>query len=128
MYALITIFYVSLLAMIAMVAFKRHEALTGVPSFVSKVGAGSDHVFQAAYSTVRHGLSYINRRTFIALVQWLAFHVLKFFRTLYVEIKHRFISTDHGKKLIDAVRGRGEVSTHGASFFLRNIAADGKHS
>jgi len=128
MYALISIFYISLLAMIAMVALKRHEVRTGVPSLVSKVGAGSDHVFQAVYSTVRHGLSYVNRRTLIALSQWLAFHVLKFFRTLYVEIKHRFISTDHGKKLIDAVRGRGEVSDHGASFFLRNIAAEGKRS
>jgi len=126
MYALISIFYISLLAMIAMVALKRHEARTGVPSLVSKVGAGSDHIFHAAYSTVRHGLSYFNRRTFIALVQWLAFHILKFFRTLYVEIKHRFISTDHGKKLIDAVRGRGEVSDHGASFFLRQIAVDSK--
>ena len=113
--------------MIAMVAFKRHEVKTGIPSFASKVGAGSDHVFQSVYSAVRRGLSYVNRRTFIALAQWLAFHVLKFFRTLYVEIKHRFISTDHGKKLIDAVRGRGEVSDHGASFFLRNIAAEGKH-
>ena len=126
MYALISIFYISLLAMIAMVAFKRHEARTGVPSFVSKAGAGSDHVFQAAYSAVRHGLSYVNRRTVVALAQWLAFHVLKLFRTLYVEVKHRFISTNHGKKLIDAVRGRGEVSDHGASFFLRQIAVDSK--
>ena len=128
MYTLITIFYISLLAMIAMVAFKRHEVRTGVPSLVSKIGAGSDHVFQSVYSAIRHVLSYVNRRTFVALVQWLAFHVLKFFRTLYVEIKHRFISTHHGKKLIDAVRGRGELSDHGASFFLRNIAAEGKHS
>ena len=128
MYTLITIFYVSLLAMIAMVAFKRHEVKTGTPSFVSRVGAQSDHVFQAIFSVIRRVLAYFNRRTFVALVQWLAFHVLKFFRTLYVEIKHRFISTHHGKKLIDAVRGRGELSDHGASFFLRNIAAEGKHS
>ena len=128
MYTLISIFYFSLLAMIAMVAFKRHEVKTGNPSLVSKAGAQSDHIFQAVYTCVRHGLSYFNRRTFVALIQWLAFHVLKFLRTLYVEIKHRFISTDHGKKLIDAVRGRGEVEHHGASFFLRKIAAEGKHS
>ena len=54
--------------------------------------------------------------------------ILKASRTLYVEIKHRFISTTHGKKLIDAVRGRGEVSVHGASFFLRHLAADSKRS
>ena len=114
--------------MAAMVLLKRHEVKTGFPSIVSKVGAGSDHVFQAVYSTIRHGLSYLNRRTFIAVLQWLAFHVLKLFRTLYVEVKHRFISTTHGKKLIDAVRGRGELSDHGASFFLRHIAAEGKHS
>ena len=128
MYTLISIFYVSLIGMAVMVLLKRHEVKTGSPSLVSKIGAGSDHIFQAAYSAVRHGLSYVNRRTFMALAQWLAFHVLRFFRTFYVEIKHRFISTTHGRKLIDAVRGRGEVQYHGASFFLRNLAAENKQS
>ena len=126
MITLISIFYVSLAAMIAMVLLKRREVKTGIPSLVSKVGAGSDYVFQAVYSTVRHGLSFINRRTFVALMQWLAFHALKGIRAFYVEIKHRFISTHHGKKLIDAVRGRGEVADHGASFFLRHLVADSK--
>lgn len=128
MYTLISIFYISLLAMAVMVLLKRREVKTGVPSLVSKVGAGSDHVFQAAYATVRHSLSYVNRRTFVALMQYVAFHILKASRTFYVEIKHRFISTTHGKRLIDAVRGRGEVQHHGASFFLRQIAADSRRS
>jgi len=126
MYTLISIFYASLLIMLLMVVLKRHEVKSGNPSIVSKVGAGSDHLFQSAYSGVRHGLSFVNRRTFVALAQWLGFHILKAIRTVYVEIKHSFISTTHGKKLIDAVRGRGEVSTHGASFFLRHIAAEHK--
>ena len=128
MYALIAIFYVSLIAMAAMVLLKRNEVRTGIPSLVSKLGADSDYVFQAVYSGVRRSVSYVNRRTFVALLQWLAFHVLRISRTFYVEVKHRFISTTHGKQLIDAVRGRGEVADHGASFFLRHLAADSKRS
>ncbi len=128
MYTLIIIFYISLLSMIVMVLLKRREVLSGKPSLVSRFGAGSDHIFQAVYVAVRHGLSLINRRTMFALAQWAAFHVLRSVRTVYVEIKARFISNPHGKRLIDAVRGRGEVSNHGASFFLRHIATRDSHS
>jgi len=124
MYTLIIIFYVSLVAMVAMLLLKRREVLTGRPSIVSKIGAGTDHIFQASFAAVGHGLSYFNRHTFKALAQIAAFHALKFVRRIYVEIKDRFISHPQGKKLIDAVRGRGEVSDTGASFYLRRIAAD----
>ena len=127
MYTSIIIFYISLLSMVDMVLLKRREVLTGQPSLVSRIGAGSDHIFQAVYAAVRHGLSLVNRRTLFALAQWLAFHVLRSVRKVYVELKARFISNPHGKRLIDAVRGRGEISNHGASFFLRHIATRDSH-
>lgn len=126
MYTLITIFYVSLLGMMALVLLKRHEVKTGKPSLVSKIGAGSDHIFSAVFTTAGKGISYLNKHTFIALGHLIAFYVLKTLRKPYVEMKHRFISHPQGKKLIDAVRGRGEVTDHGASIYLRRIAARDK--
>jgi len=126
MYTLITIFYVSLIGIFVMIILKRREVLSGNQSMVSKAGAGSDHIFQAFFQTVGRGISYINKHTFIALGNLVAFHVLRGIRGIYVEIKHRFISHPRGKKLIDAVRGRGEIKTDGASFYLRRIAAKDK--
>jgi len=104
--------------------FKRRELATGRQSVVSRVGAGSDHIFQAVFMAVRKGLSYFNRRTFTLLAHWVAYHVLFHTRRIYVEIKSQAIASPHGKKLLDAVRGRGEVSTQGASFYLRRISAE----
>src|SRR5882724_9258706 len=126
MYTLITIFYVSLLSMAAMVILKRREVMSGNQSLPSKIGSGSDHIFQGIFSKIGHGISYINKHTFIALGHLIAFHVLKNIRGVYVEMKHRFIQNPQGKKLIDAVRGRGEVRADGASFYLRRIAARDK--
>ncbi len=121
MYSLITIFYISLIGSITMLLLKRHEVKTGRPTLVSRLGRGTDHIFQTVFSAIRRFVSYINKHTFIAIAHWIAFHMLKKTRNVYVEIKHRFISTPHGRKLIDAVRGRGEVKDHGASFYLRRI-------
>lgn len=126
MYTLIALFYASLVSMAVMVVSKRHEVRTGKPSVLSRLGQGSDHFFHAIFDSVGRFISYINRHTFIALAQWLAIHVLKYVRGWYVELKHKFISTPQGKKMMDAVRGRGQVKDHGASFYLRRIGEDGR--
>jgi hypothetical protein len=110
--------------MAAMILLKRHEVKTGKPSLISRIGSGTDHVFQAVFSAVGSALSYINKHTFTAIAHVVAFYILKHIRMVYVEVKHRFITNPQGKKLIDAVRGRGEVSDHGASFYLRRIAPE----
>ncbi len=124
MYTLIAIFYISLLGMTAMLLFKRREVATGHASLLSRAGAGVDHIFHAVFGNVRRGIGYVNRKNFVLVMHWIAFHVLKFVRGIYVEAKHKTLSTQSGKKLIDAVRGRGEVRDHGASFYLRRISAD----
>jgi hypothetical protein len=110
--------------MAAMVLLKRREIATGRQSVVSRVGSGTDHLFQAIFAFVSKALSYINKHTFAAIAHTVAFYILKNVRNVYVNVKHRFISNPQGKKLIDAVRGRGEVTDHGASFFLRRIAPE----
>jgi preprotein translocase subunit SecG len=122
MYTLIGLFYIALLGIIAMILLKRLEVKTGAPSLVSRIGKGSDRFFHASWNLLRTGISYFNRRTFILMAQWLAYHVLLRIRRVYVEMKHRTLSNPHGRKVIDAVRGKGEVKDHGASFYLRRIS------
>ena len=121
MYILIIIFYASILIMGAMILLKRREARTGHPSLLSRMGKGTDHLFQGVFSSVGRVVSYVNKHTFIAIGHIIAVQVLMRIRNVYVEIKHRAISNPHGKKILDAVRGRGEVKDHGASLYLRRI-------
>ncbi len=122
MYITIGIFYGSLLAMILMITLKGREVRTGHPSLTSRMFAWSDHFFSAIFSSVREGISYINKHTFIGLAQWIAYHILRHIRTWYIEIKHRSLENPHSRKVIDAVRGRGEVRKHGASIYLKRIS------
>ncbi|MEI6396749.1 MAG: hypothetical protein WCO48_01605 [Candidatus Taylorbacteria bacterium] len=124
MYTTITIFYVSLVGIIVLILLKRREVLTGERSIVSRLGEGSDHVFAAFFRGIRRGISYINKHTFIALAQWLAFHVLVHVRKVYVEIKHIWLQNIHTRKVLDMVRGKGEIRKHGVSFYLRRISGE----
>ncbi len=126
MYTTITIFYVSILGIAALIFLKRREVLTGRASFVSKLGEGSDHIFAAFFRGMRRGISYINKHTFIALAQWIAFHILVHVRKLYVEVKHLWLQNVHTRKVLDMVRGKGEVKKHGVSFYLRRISGEEK--
>ncbi len=109
-----------------MILLKRREVTTGEQSFISKLGEGSDHIFAAFFRGIRRCISYINKHTFIALAQWVAFHVLVRVRKIYVEIKHQALQNTHSKKVIDMVRGKGEIKKHGASFYLRRISGEDK--
>ena len=124
MYTIIAIFYASLIGIIVMILLKRREVKTGHPSIVSRMGQGSDHVFHAFFSGIHQGLSYINKHTFIALAQWMAFRALVPVRKVYIEVKHKALTNPHSKKVVDAVRGRSAVTPHGASFYLRKIAKE----
>lgn len=121
MYILVILFYISFFGIIAMVLLKRHEIKTGIPTIVSRMGKESDHIFHGMWGAIRKFISYFNRRTAILIAQWMAYHVLLHTRRVYVEIKHRTLSNPHSKKVLDAVRGKGEIKSHGASFYLRRI-------
>lgn len=124
MYIEISIFYVSLIGILGMILMKRREFSTGKKSVISRVGSGLDSRFNAIFSLIKRAISYVNRKTFIALVQVVAYHILLRIRRIYVEIKHQALMNPHSRKVIDAVRGRGEIETSGASFYLRRISTD----
>jgi len=121
MYTFITIFYISFIAMIIMVLMKRREVNAGKVTLTAKLGFKTDNVFLGTYNTIKKWVSFVNKHTFLALAHIIAFHVLLRIRNVYVELKHRALINPHGKRLIDAVRGKGEVNSHGASFYLRRI-------
>ncbi len=122
MYTTIGIFYLSLIGILLLIVLKRREVNGGRPSIVSLLGRGSDRFFHTIFNAVGNALSYVNRHTFAALGHWIAFHILLRIRKIYVDIKASFIAMPQGKKMLDAVRGRGEVKSHGASFYLRRIS------
>lgn len=121
MYTLIAIFYVSLFGIITMIVLKGREVRSGRPLVISVIGRKIDSSLFAFYRKVSQTASFFNKKTFIMVVQLVAYHILLRIRKVYVEIKHRALLNPHGKKVIDAVRGRGEIKNHGASFYLRRI-------
>lgn len=121
MYILISIFYISLLGIITMIVLKRKELNSNIsPS--SDLAIKIERSLVSVYSNIKRGMGYCNKKTMIALAQYVTFHVLFHVRKVYVELKHRTLLNPHGKRMIDAVRGRGEVKNHGASFYLRRIS------
>jgi len=122
MFTLIIIFYVSLLGLIAMLLFKRHEIKYGHPTVVSRLGRGSDDLFHSMFGAIHRTYAFFNKQNYIKILQWVAYHILLRTRKVYVDIKHEVLSNPHGKKVIDAVRGRGEVKAGGGSVYLRRIS------
>ncbi len=121
-YAVIAAFYAALIGIIAMILLKRREIISGRAGVVSRLGRGSDHFFHSIFSTIKRGLSYLNKKTFIAIVQWIAFHVLVRANNVFMALKERALANPHSRKVIDAVRGRADIKYEGASFYLRRIA------
>ncbi|MDB5259566.1 MAG: hypothetical protein JWO73_774 [Candidatus Taylorbacteria bacterium] len=123
--AAIIIFIIALLGIVGMIFLKMQQLKTGQKSVLSKLGEGGDHHVHAAYDKVKFFLSHINKRTGIALMQWIAFHILSWVRNLYLRIREKAHRHPHSKKVIDMVTGRGEVSKNkGSSFYIKHIASE----
>jgi hypothetical protein len=105
-----------------MILIKRAEMKNGDLSIADKLESSVEIVLGKIYTKVSNYYKMLNRRTFIALAQFLTFHILLRIRNVYVELKHQTLQNPHGKRMIDAIRGRGEVKNHGASFYLRRIS------
>ena len=125
MIALITIFYLSLAIMAFMLYMKHLELVAGKKYFLSNLADKNDHIFEKLHSDARTAISYFNKHTFIAFIQWVAAGFLSWLRNLYIKLFHIARKYPHSKKVIDMVRGQGETTGHGgASFFLKKISDD----
>ena len=105
-----------------MILIKRAEIKRATVQTSTESVSNIEKKLEKIYHSTAQYFRMINKRTFIALVQYITYHVLYRIRKIYVEIKHRTLLNPHGKKMIDAVRGRGEIKNHGASFYLRRIS------
>ena len=125
MIAVITIFYLSFILMIAMLWMKRLELVAGKKYFLSNLADNNDHIFEKLHGDIRTIVSYFNKHTFIAFIQWVAAGILLWLRNLYIKLFHIARKYPHSKKVIDMVQGRGEANGNGgASFFLKKISDD----
>ena len=118
-------FYISFLGILGMLGFKVSEIRSGKKTLLSKLADKTDGRLRKYYSTLRIALSYVNKKSAIALVQWIAFHVLSRARSIYIWIQKKAHAHPPSKRVIDMVRGRGEIKKNsGVSFFLKSISSD----
>jgi len=118
----VTIFATALVGILLMYLFKWMELKSGKKTLLARLGTRTDGFFRTQYIKVRKFIHYMNRQTFIALTQWVAMHILSSLRNAYIwayRLAHRH---PHSKKVIDMVRGKGEVQKGTpASFYLKQI-------
>ena len=121
--AVIVAFYLSLFGLVLMVWLKRREVRSGQVAVTSKIANKSDVFFHNIFAKISHAFGIVNRQTFINIAQWIAFHILKRIRNVYVELKYKALSNPHSKKVLDAVRGKADINPQGASFYLKRISS-----
>jgi hypothetical protein len=120
------IFAIALLGIVGMILLKIGEVRGGKKSLLSRMGDSTDQHVHSAYDRVRYAFRYINKKSAIALVQWIAFHFLSVVHEVYKWMYDKAHRHPHSKRVIDMVRGRGEVNNNGgSSFYLKQISADG---
>lgn len=119
-------FYISILAIIGMISFKGLELRSGKKSWISRLSENTNHIVQDYYYKTRKFISYINRKSAVAFLQWIAYHILTWARNAYIWAYHKARAHAPSKKVIDMVRGRGEVNRNGgSSFYLKSISKEG---
>ncbi len=120
------IFFASLLGIIVMVWSKSRRLKIEVRSRFSFVSAKVDNKIRSVFVGIRTCISYFNRKSAVALIQWIAYHILSWARSFYIMLHKKAHAHPPSKKVIDMVRGKGQIDKiGGASFYLKKISEDG---
>ena len=118
-------FYISFAGILGMMGFKALELRSGRKSWISRLADITNHIVHDYFDRIKKFISYFNRKSALALIQWIAYHVLSWARELYIWAYKKAHAHAPSKKVIDMVRGRGEVNTNGgASFYLKKISEE----
>lgn len=118
-------FFASFVGIIAMIWLKSFELKTDKKVGFSLFAHKTDHKVHAVAGSVRTFFSYFNRKSAVALLQWIAYHVLSWARSFYIHLHKKAHAHPPSKKVIDMVRGRVNIDTEGgASFYLKKISHD----
>lgn len=125
MYVSTISFYSSFILMTLMIVLKYREMKAGKRSWLSFLAQKTDHIVYKSYRNIRQFIMYINKKSAIALAQWIAYHILSWVRSLYIWIRTKAHAYPHTKRVIDMVRGKGTVKkNNGASFYLKKISKE----
>ena len=108
-----------------MLGFKAIELHSGKKSWISRIADMTNHIVHGHFDRIKRFISYFNRKTALALIQLIAYHVLSWAREAYIWAYKKAHAHGPSKKVIDMVRGKGEVNTNGgASFYLKKISEE----
>lgn len=115
-------FYISFLGIAGMIGFKALEEKSGKKSFISKLSDLTNHRVHAAQEKLGRFFSYFNRRSALALIELIAYHILSWVRRVYHWLYNKAHSHAPSKKVIDMVRGKVEINKNGgSSFYFKNL-------
>jgi hypothetical protein len=118
-------FYVSFATIVAMVSAKSFQISSGKENLLNKLSGKTDVTVHSVYWNIKKFFSYFNRKSAIALVQYIAYHILSWGRKTYHWVWNKAHTHPPSKKVIDMVRGKGDVEKPGgASFYLKQISED----
>ncbi len=116
-------FYISFLGVIGMISMKSYEIRSGRRLWISKITDKTNRFFTKVYFYFTKLISYMNRKSAIALIQWIAYYILSWARETYIWAHKKAHAHPPSRKVIDMVRGRGEIKRNGgSSFFLKRIS------
>ncbi len=108
-----------------MLGFKTVEIRSGKKSWISRLSEKTNNSVHPHLTTLKGLLKYMNRKSALALVQWIAYHVLTWARNAYIWAYRKAHAHAPSKKVIDMVRGRGDANRNGgSSFYLKRISGD----
>jgi hypothetical protein len=108
-----------------MLGLKVAEIRSNKKTLISKIAEKTDDTVWKYYINTKKILSYINRKSAIALIQWIAYYILSWARRAYIWAHRKAHAHPPSKKVIDMVRGRGEIKKNGGvSFFLKSISSE----
>lgn len=123
------LFYISFAGIIGMTALKNFEIKNTKKYFLSSISSRTDKYVLNSYHFTKRAILGINKANAIALIQWIAYHILSWARDTYIWLYRKARSHPPSKMVVDMVRGRGEVRRNGgASFYLRRIAQSDEDS
>ena len=119
-------FLISILCIVGMIYLKFYEIKTNKKSLLSLLAENTDHIFERIVKDIKFVILHVNKHNAIALVQWIAYHILSWIRGLYIKIKNRAHAHPHSKKVIDMLSGKCKIERNGGvSFYLKKISEEG---
>ncbi len=108
---------------------KSKELLSGRQYSISRFTDNTDRVLQKIFDNTKTFISYFNRKTALALMQWIAYHILSWVRKSYIRLRELAHMHPPAKKVLDMVRGKGDARKNGgSSIYLKMISENGEEA